>query len=630
MKKRLECGVSSLIFATAFFIANFLFGATAGTPVPIPEKSELLKGLRKEHPRLGAVKEDFERLKVQIQKDGTLALWFKEIKSRGEGILNEPTSKYEIPDGLRLLGTSRRVLNRIYTLGLLYKIDGDRRWANRAWEELNEAANFKDWNPRHFLDTAEMTHAFAIGYDWFYEVWSDEQRQILRRAMVEKGIKLAIEIHKKASWWARARHNWNQVCNGGIGMGALAIADIEPELASEFLHFGLQSIQLAMAEYGPDGAWAEGPGYWNYATSYNTYFLAALKTALGTDFGLTKIPGFSRAGEFPIYMTGPLNRTFNYADSGDGAPYSPCLFWLSREFKNPMFAVYQSRVNRPHPLDIVWYQPPVAGAAISMLPLDRYFRNAEVVCFRTKWDEPDAIFVGFKAGDNKANHSHLDLGTFVLDALGKRWAVDLGADDYNLPGYFGKQRWTYYRLRAEGHNTIVLNPDKSPDQEPSASAKIIRFNSTPQKAIAIADLTAAYSKKQATMAQRGVMLLNRDRLIIQDEVATAQPSKFYWFMHTPAKIEIGGNGKTATLIQGDARLLARIIEPNEAVFSQMSAQPLNESPQPEKQARNANIMKLAIRLDDITRLRLAVELIPLKDANQQLPPLYSITPLDKW
>ena len=76
---------------------------------------------------------------------------------------------------------------------------------------------------------------------------------------------------------------------------------------------------------------------------------------------------------------------------------------------------------------------------------------------RSAWDDPNAVSVDFKAGDNKANHSHLDLGSFIVDALGVRWACDLGADDYNMPGYFGGKRWTYYRLRAEGHNTLVIN-----------------------------------------------------------------------------------------------------------------------------------------------------------------------------
>jgi hypothetical protein len=62
---------------------------------------------------------------------------------------------------------------------------------------------------------------------------------------------------------------------------------------------------------------------------------------------------------------------------------------------------------------------------------------------RSEWENPQALCVAFKAGDNKANHSHLDLGSFVFDAAGVRWAMDLGADNYNLPGYFGKQRWDY-------------------------------------------------------------------------------------------------------------------------------------------------------------------------------------------
>jgi hypothetical protein len=115
-------------------------------------------------------------------------------------------------------------VQRVYTLALLHRLDGDQRYAERAWQELAAAANFPDWNPRHFLDTAEMTHAFAIGYDWLYDVWTPEQRGELQRAMVEKGLKPATKVYHANNGWARARHNWNQVCNGGIGLGALALA----------------------------------------------------------------------------------------------------------------------------------------------------------------------------------------------------------------------------------------------------------------------------------------------------------------------------------------------------------------------------------------------------------------------
>src|SRR6185369_15727008 len=114
-------------------------------------------------------------------------------------------------------------LNRIYTLALLYRLEGNQQYAERAWQELRAAADFKDWNPRHFLDTAEMTHAFAVGYDWLYEVWTPEQRASLRNAIVDKGLEPALRCYRGTASYPEfptMRHNWNQVCNGGIGMGA--------------------------------------------------------------------------------------------------------------------------------------------------------------------------------------------------------------------------------------------------------------------------------------------------------------------------------------------------------------------------------------------------------------------------
>jgi hypothetical protein len=281
----------------------------------LPSSTEIVARLRAGHPRLIATADDFARLKERVATDPVLREWHRKLRARAEKMLHAPVSRYEIPDGLRLLATSRRVLERTQTLALLYRLDGDVAFRDRCWRELEAAADYPDWNPKHFLDTAEMTHAFAIGYDWLYHTWTPAQRATLRRAMITKGLKPALAVYHSGGWWTKAAMNWNQVCNGGIGMGALAIGDEAPDLAEGFLHDAIQSLPLAMTQYAPDGAWAEGPGYWQYATEYTVMFLAALNSALGTDFGLSQIDGFSKAGLFPIYMTGPLQRTFNFADA---------------------------------------------------------------------------------------------------------------------------------------------------------------------------------------------------------------------------------------------------------------------------------------------------------------------------
>ena len=85
----------------------------------------------------------------------------------------DPANPERVLIGPRLLTVSRTVLDRVMTLALLYRLDGDRRWATScprraAWPP----PAFSDWNPSHFLDVAEMAHAFALGYDWLYDALS--------------------------------------------------------------------------------------------------------------------------------------------------------------------------------------------------------------------------------------------------------------------------------------------------------------------------------------------------------------------------------------------------------------------------------------------------------------------------
>jgi hypothetical protein len=362
-----------------------------------------------------------------------------------------------------------------------------------------------------------MTHAFAIAYDWLYDAWTPEQRQTLRDALLQKGLALGLESYRTQvsyGWWTRAHHNRNQVCNGGIGMGALSIADEAPEQAGEFLRHALESLQLPMADLP----------------------LTALGTK-GRDAGIAPPPATSSSS--------------------------------------------------PSALDLVWFDAQGEGPQAGGLPLDEYFRGVEVATFRSAWEDRNALFVGFKAGDNKANHSNLDLGSFVLDALGQRWVVDLGADNYNLPGYSGGRRWQYYRMRAEGHNTLVIDPGPEPDQDPKAATRIVRFVSNSQRAFAIADLT-------------------------------------------PAQVQLNSDGTTATLTLGEARLVARLLSPSGAQFRVRDAQPLPSSPHPEEQATNNPVRKLAVHLNAAEETRLRVLLAPLSPGAVLPSATPAVVGLDQW
>jgi hypothetical protein len=210
--------------------------------------------------------------------------------------------------------------------------------------------------------------------------------------------------------------------------------------------------------------------------------------------------------------------------------------------------------------------------------------------------------------------------------LGERWAVDLGSDDYNLPGYFGSRRYDYYRLRAEGHNTLVIDPAAGPDQDPRAACGIRRFLSKPGWAFAIADMSSAYGKR-AERVERGVALVDRRYVIVQDEVE-ATKADVWWFMHTAAAVRLEGDGRKATLMLSGKQLEACIVAPASARFEVLPAEPFPTSPHPAGQKSNSGIRKLAIHLPDTTGLRLTVVLVP-RDGQGDVA-LPKVRPLADW
>jgi hypothetical protein len=589
---------------------------TASPTSPVPTlppgaaRESVLSTLKLGHPRLMLLPADESRIRAALTSDATARTYRDILLRNGSRVSTQPPPE-RVLIGPRLLTVSRTVLDRVLTLSLLYRLDGDRRWVARAREELLAAAAFSDWNPDHFLDVAEMAHAFAIGYDWLYDALTPDDRTTIRRALVDKGLQPAAQAYTARAPWTRANHNWNLVCNGAIITAALAIADEEPGLAGTLLAQALASLPIAIATYAPDGAWPEGPAYWEYGTLYLVSALASLSSALTTDFGLSDAAGLRETGRFRLQSTGPTGLVFNFADSGPRAGDSPMLFWLARRYDDPALAVAarDAAAGRSSARDLLWYDGRGAPADVAALPLDARYQDTHLAFFRSAWNDKDALYVGFKGGDNTANHAHLDLGTFVLDALGQRWAVDLGPDDYDLPGYFGAERWTYERLKTSGQNTLMLD---GANQDTKAAAPLTVFRTSADTGFAIADLTAAYAGSGATRANRGIALRdNRSRVLIQDEIETSKPVDLTWTMHTLADVDIQGD--RALLSQGGVTLEARLLSPPGATFTVEDV----EIPPPQQPA--PGLHRLLVRLPDVTSVQLAVLFTPSRGSSSGAP-----------
>jgi hypothetical protein len=576
---------------------------------------DLLSTLRKEHPRLLVLSEGFTTAKQNAQRDPRARIYYNQIVSDSAKFLDQPPVKR---GSGQMLSASRTALGRITFLAALYRMDGDKRFADRAREEMLATAKFADWNPRqHFLDTAEMTAAMAIGYDWLFDTLSPDDRAAIRDAIIEKGLKPGLSAYSSGVWWTTVNHNWANVCAGGLALGALAVADEAPDVARQVLDVTRQAMDKPMSTYAPDGGSAEGPGYWDYAMRYTVFYIAAAQTALGTDLGLTQFEGFDKAGWFRINTIGPTGLAFNFADGKEFPGNSSAMFWMAKLFKEPAFAIAERdfAAKWGDAFHLLWWNDSGTTLTDAKTPVDALFKKVGVACFRSAWDDRDAFYVGFKGGNNAANHAHLDLGTFVLDAFGQRWATDLGSDDYDLPDYFGKLRWTYYRTRTEGHNTLLIDDQ---NQDASAKAPIVGYASAPQRAFAVADLSQGYQWAGARV-RRGVELLNRNAVVVEDEVNAEHPVKVQWNLHTTATIKIADDKRSVELTQHGKSLWARILSPDDASFAAIDDHP------PKPQNYNKGVSNLIATLPQkVTTTRIVVVLSAKETEVKE------VAPLDEW
>ncbi|MGI8923852.1 MAG: heparinase II/III domain-containing protein [Fimbriimonadales bacterium] len=581
------------------------------------------------HPRLIFTEADESRIKSLVRRDQTLDALIDRNTDIARRYMSSATVRRQLI-GPRLLHQSRETVERVLALSMAYRLTGDHKFALRARDELIAAAHFSDWNPSHFLDVAEMTTALGIGYDWLYSFLGNSDRLTVRRAIIVKGLRPGLQLMAKNPHWITGRNNWTSVCMGGLTIGALAISDEEPQLADQVLAKTLRYFRTVPALYRPDGASPEGALYWHYAMSYQAAANSALHTS---EYGQSVLgdPVFGRAGWFPIYMRGPTGLAYNFSDSWPKFYPSAAMFELARVHRQPFYAWWmRERIDelvsqrmqywddeyRFMPLAIAWYSD--AGQNTGA-PLDRLFKGVQpVFSMRGSWTDRNTSFIAAKGGDAGLPHAHQDAGSFVFDALGERWAVDLGPDDYNIPGYFAaKQKWEIFRLSSLSHNTIVIGGQK---QVVAGRSDITAFEGGGANPFAIINMSPAY-RGQARKVVRGIRFIGRQDVLIQDEV-TDPDGEVRWGMATQAKVDVRGD--VAILSQAGATLEARILAPGDARFTVEDMDPRSS-----RGRKNLGVQMLAVKAPRTNGIaRIAVVLSPAGGArNPGTPPLI---PLAQW
>jgi hypothetical protein len=108
----------------------------------------------------------------------------------------------------------------------------------------------------------------------------------------------------------------------------------------------------------------------------------------------------------------------------------------------------------------------------------------------------------------------MDIGSFVMEAGGVRWASDPGMQSYESleskgMSIFGRtqdaQRWTIYRMNNHSHNVLTINDQL---QEVSGYAKIDKASEAAGFQFAVSDFHSFPTSVEKSGARRAVQEKN--------------------------------------------------------------------------------------------------------------------------
>jgi hypothetical protein len=289
-----------------------------------------------------------------------------------------------------------------------------------------------------------------------------------------------------------------------------------------------------------------------------------METYFVDDRGISEAPGFMETGEFMKNMLGPSLTCYNWGDCGRSGSLQPAMFWFAQKTNDPSLLWMENQFlqtddysqfmrSRYLPALMIWGKD-IPLEEIKEPESKVYFAKGKMPLFlaRTSWSDPDAIYLGFKAGSAHVNHAHMDVGSFVMEADGVRWAMDFGSQNYESLESKGMYifgmtqdavRWTIFRLNNFSHSVPTFD---SRLQLVTGHADVQKHSDNEDFMFATSDISTMY-EDQIKKANRGVGIVNQRYVVIKDEIETLDKSTtFRWNMPTPAKVELTEDGAVLT------------------------------------------------------------------------------------
>lgn len=432
----------------------------------------------------------------------------------------------------------------VKTLGLAYRLSGDRKYADKARAILLAYADKYDSYPLHdingkpnvgggkvgpqTLDESTWTIPVAQGADLIWDTLSEADKKHIGDDLLRPAAQV-IRQHKMPI------HNIQCWKNSAVGLVGLLLNDVD--LVADAVNGPVGFKKQMEKGISADGQWYEGAWGYHFYTMNASLPLAEAGARCGLGLYEYKAPN---GRSFKDLFDGPLNfampnlllPAFNDSGTVNVAPQQGLYETAFARYNDARYSEVL-RFGKRDTLEALLLgakplpEAPAESSVAKNYPATGYsvLRNAPGV---------DATWLCMKYGPHGGGHGHPDKLNFVLYSRGQILGVDPGTANYGVPI---QNEWFKSTL---AHNTLTVDET---NQKP-AEGKSMAFLSRPGVSAALAEAGDIY---EGVTYRRAVALLGDDTVLVLDIAKSDKEHTYDFAYHNAGTWVVPLEGTPVTL-----------------------------------------------------------------------------------
>lgn len=342
-------------------------------------------------------------------------------------------------------------------------------------------------------------------------------------------------------------------------ISTLALGDI-PE-AQKWFDFSFRAYANNPSPWsGPEGGYANGTAYAEYAAGYLVALWDPMSQASGVNFYAK--PWALGLLDFATQFTPPGSRVHAFGDGSETKPDTRVWHAFGSRMVSPRAAWYVSSLGGTEDtLSLLQapYPMPVKDTQTKSPPSNSaYYPSVGWASFHSEIGSTQRTSLYFKSSPyGSFNHSHGDQNGILLSVAGQPLLVKAGWYDW-----YGSPYWTDWYHQSRSQNAITFDGGKGQmvtgyREQLQRNGKITGFSAQPTHDYVEGDATAAYGG-QLTMAKRQVWHLRNagNAMLVRDRLASTVARVYEWNIHTPVIMTVE-NAQNVKVVAGGQSVCLR-------------------------------------------------------------------------